>query len=90
MYCDNPNADLLPTDLDKLEGKAPLPSQGLTTGILPTFDSCVRKPTTKSHWCRVCVCVARAPSSGEGVVYAGFVVVCDDAVAGDDEAGQLG
>jgi len=56
MYCDNPNADLLPTDLDKLEGKAPLPSQGLTTGI-PPFDSCVRQPTTKSCACRVVSCV---------------------------------
>jgi hypothetical protein len=42
MYCDNPNADLLPTDLDKLEGKAPLPSQGLTTGIpSPIRQLCV-------------------------------------------------
>jgi hypothetical protein len=33
MYCDNPTTDLLPTDLEKLEGKAPLATS--TTGKAP-------------------------------------------------------
>jgi tRNA(Glu) U13 pseudouridine synthase TruD len=33
MYCDNPTTDLLPTDLEKLEGKAQLATS--TTGKAP-------------------------------------------------------